>query len=617
MASQRSRIWLIGFVWLFCAGHGLGAHTEVGQPLKSGEHTVQLNGMKLWYKVSGAGPVCIMPSPWVLGSDSYFLTLGSMEKIFTVVYLDSRGTGRSGRPKTLEEYGWHHLVGDVEALRVHLKQDRVWLMGHCMGGSHILHYACKYPARVSGLVLLDAIPAMNEQWQGAVKKRIAGLAGNPLYDVAVKAWPFFPEVTMELREEDMAKWQETVFPLYWSDPRKIEQFSDAFAAASYAPEVQVGEGVSKKLPFDLRAELRKVTAPALIVHGEDDRIAFIDDAMDLHSGLSNSKLLLIEKSGHFPWLEQPEIFEARVPAFLQALGLAVRPAIDSAQVPKTQGQPPIIDMHLHTMGEWDYPAPEGLFQGLTASAIPEMLFKETYEQFRELNVVKAVVCGPLDCVERWKSQDEDGRIIPGLQMHAPNDWEVDPVRFESLVKAGKIKVFGEVIPLISETTLSDPEWQPYLEICEQYDIPVLVHTSRGPRGIAYTWAPKARFRYGEPYLIEDVLIKYPKLRLYMGHSGVEWQDQVLMLMDGYPQLYTDLAAILWIGPLYQQHATEFLAKAKEGGLLNRVMFGSDQLHWPHAIKMSIDYLNSLDFLTEKDKRDILYNNAATFLRLKQ
>ena len=88
-----------------------------------------------------------------------------------------------------------------------------------------------------------------------------------------------------------------------------------------------------------------------------------------------------------------------------------------------------------------------------------------------------------------------------------------------------------------------------------------------------------------------------------------------MLMDGYPQLYTDLAAILWIGPVYQQYATEFLAKAKEAGFLDRVMFGSDQMHWPRAIEKSVEFLNSLDFLSEKDKRDILYNNATRFLRL--
>lgn len=61
--------------------------------LKSGEFVVQLNGLELWYKVSGKGPVCLMPTPaWGPSSDSYFRTLKPLEKHFTIVYLDSRGT---------------------------------------------------------------------------------------------------------------------------------------------------------------------------------------------------------------------------------------------------------------------------------------------------------------------------------------------------------------------------------------------------------------------------------------------------------------------------------------------------------------------------------------------
>ncbi len=45
------------------------------------------------------------------------------------------------------------------------------------------------------------------------------------------------------------------------------------------------------------------------------------------------------------------------------------------------------------------------------------------------------------------------------------------------------------------------------------------------------------------------------------------------------------------------------------------MFGSDQMKWPDAIERSIRFLNSLSFLTKKEKEDILYNNAAKFLKL--
>jgi predicted TIM-barrel fold metal-dependent hydrolase len=59
----------------------------------------------------------------------------------------------------------------------------------------------------------------------------------------------------------------------------------------------------------------------------------------------------------------------------------------------------------------------------------------------------------------------------------------------------------------------------------------------------------------------------------------------------------------------------FLHEAKRRRLLNRVMFGSDQMRWPEAIALAIDRVNRLDFLTVEEKQDIFYDNAAKFLGL--
>ncbi len=194
---------------------------------------------------------------------------------------------------------------------------------------------------------------------------------------------------------------------------------------------------------------------------------------------------------------------------------------------------------------------------------------------------------------------------------------MDSIKFEQQVKDKQIEVFGEVAPYYSGGTLGDDCWQPYLRICERYNIPVAVHTGGGdPLGNS-SWAPKARLRLGDPYLIEDVLVRYPKLRIYMMHAGGEdWPEHGLRLMAYYPQLYTDIAVLLWVEPNTQRYIKSFLQHAKHAGYLNRVMFGSDQMIWPDAIERSIRFLNSLTFLTAKDKEDILYNNAAKFLRLK-
>ena len=62
----------------------------------------------------------------------------------------------------------------------------------------------------------------------------------------------------------------------------------------------------------------------LLLAGDDDFISSPEAATRLHLALPNSKLLLIEHCGHFPWMEQPKEFGARVPEFLAALGLPTR-----------------------------------------------------------------------------------------------------------------------------------------------------------------------------------------------------------------------------------------------------------------------------------------------------
>lgn len=280
----------------------------------------------------------------------------------------------------------------------------------------------------------------------------------------------------------------------------------------------------------------------------------------------------------------------------------------------------IIDMHIHSYTESDFGErePAGDHYGVKGSANADSHRNATFEAFKTYNIVKAVVSGNPESVEEWAKKDEDNRVIRGILMFSPDDYGMDVIRFEEMVKNGEIELFGEVAPYYGGTTLSDPIWQPYLKICEDYDIPVAVHTGGGDPGGTYSWAPKARLALGDPYLIEDVLVNYPKLRIYMMHAGGEdWPEHAIRLMAYYPQLYADLGVMLWVEPNTQRYITEFLRNIKHAGYLDRVMFGSDQMIWPYAIEKSIDFLNSLDFLTEEDKEGIFYSNAARFLRLEE
>jgi uncharacterized protein len=84
-------------------------------------------------------------------------------------------------------------------------------------------------------------------------------------------------------------------------------------------------------------------------------------------------------------------------------------------------------------------------------------------------------------------------------------------------------------------------------------------------------------------------------------------------MYAHPQVYGGIGVIVYTQP--RPAFYRFLQRIFEAGYGKRVMFGSDHMVWPETIERSIRVIEEAPFLTEEQKRDVLYNNAARFLRL--
>jgi hypothetical protein len=277
-------------------------------------------------------------------------------------------------------------------------------------------------------------------------------------------------------------------------------------------------------------------------------------------------------------------------------------------------KPPIIDMHMHAFpleynGYADLPNPvTGKPSGATSD---EELMRATLSEIHHYNIVKAVMSGPLEFLCRWKAE-EPNIIIGGIHLDEvtslPNVEQLRKLYIEE-----RIGVLGELVIQFLGISLSDSLFEPYLVICEELDIPVGVHTGLGPAETPYHCCPKFRVIYGNPVLLEEALVKHPNLRIYLMHGGWPYLEETKAIMSVYPQVYADLATINWIIPREEFH--DYLHGLIRAGFGERLMFGSDQMVWPEAIGLAIDGIESADFLTEKQKRDIFYNNAARFLRI--
>ena len=98
------------------------------------------------------------------------------------------------------------------------------------------------------------------------------------------------------------------------------------------------------------------------------------------------------------------------------------------------------------------------------------------------------------------------------------------------------------------------------------------------------------------------------------HAGWPMIDDMLAMLYTHPQLYVDVGIIVYAFPRAEFY--RYLQRLVEAGFGKRVMFGSDQMLWPQAIEKAIESIEAAPFLTVEQKRDIFYNNAARFLRLK-
>ena len=294
----------------------------------------------------------------------------------------------------------------------------------------------------------------------------------------------------------------------------------------------------------------------------------------------------------------------------------------SEPAPQSPEPFPIIDMHMHTF-EWnkygDPPQPN-LITGNVPEARTDAEAIEAYiAEMDRYNIVLAVGSGQLETAKKWKAYAPE-RFLIGIEFPrytAPvnkrlEQWlDIDELR--KLYESDQLQIMGEICAQYAGVAPNDPKLEPYYALAEELNIPVQLHTGFGPSMSPYMGDPNFRMRYGNPLLLEDVLVKHPKLRIYIAHGGYPNLEDTIALMLMYQQVYMDISAINWLLTPEEFHA--YLQRLMEARLGKRIMFGTDQMIWPETVAMSIEAIESATFLTEEQKQDIFFNNAADFLKL--
>lgn len=276
---------------------------------------------------------------------------------------------------------------------------------------------------------------------------------------------------------------------------------------------------------------------------------------------------------------------------------------------QTPARPPVIDMHVHS----------------TTTSPKDVARLES------LNLRYWFLAGLNADLRDWASVDTR-RFLPALVFpcdrgRAPitgrpcYDSETDLPDITWLreqLRTGRIRGFGEMSPQYLGMSPADPRLEPYWQLAEEFDIPVGLHMGPGPAGAAYESnpvpfkSPAFRMAYGDPILLEEVLLRHKRLRLFVMHAGWPQFESMAALLYAHPNVYVDVAALSGERVVPRAGYYRYLRELVESGFAKRIMFGSD---FPDLVGPGIEAILGADFLTTEQKADILCNNAARFLRL--
>jgi pimeloyl-ACP methyl ester carboxylesterase len=248
-------------------------------------------------------------------SSRYFGDLGGLGAHFTLVMLNPRGSEGSDRPADRRAYETSDYVSDLEELRAHLGLERMLLLGHSHGGVVAAAYAAAHPDCVERVVLASTLARFAAEQDAAMQAGMAAKAGEPWYEDAKAALDDEQEGRFE-SDEELGALAIREFPFYFARYGAAEEaYLETLRGEVPVADALLlfNEGIFNT--FDLRPDLPRITAPALVITGEDDFITGPACAVDFDT-IPNRTTVLLPDCGHFIFIEARDRFRDEVERFL-------------------------------------------------------------------------------------------------------------------------------------------------------------------------------------------------------------------------------------------------------------------------------------------------------------
>jgi proline iminopeptidase len=273
------------------------------------------DGRTLSFLREGDGPLLVCHPGGPGFSSRYFGDLAGLGERFELVLLNPRGTEGSDRPADARAYTTDDYAHDLEELRRHLGLDRMLLLGHSHGGVVAQAYAAAHPEAVDRLVLASTLARFAEEHTTAMEASMVAKADEPWYEDARAALEDEQAGRFET-DAELGELAIREFPFYFA----TYGLSEREYLETLRGEVPSADALllfnNEIFPtFDLRPLLPAISAPTLVITGEDDFITGPVCTADL-AAIPDQRTVVIPGCGHFIFVEARERFRDEVTRFL-------------------------------------------------------------------------------------------------------------------------------------------------------------------------------------------------------------------------------------------------------------------------------------------------------------
>ena len=206
-----------------------------------------------------------------------------------VIIFDNRGTGHSYRPESISDFSISHFVSDLKGLLDHLSLSKVNLLGYSLGGSIALQFSHENAKRVNRLIIMSATAggALYSSPGEEILNSLLNPEGSSQKEMFLSTFSLcLPKTNMQKYERELSE----IFEL------SCENLPSKLTLSGQLKAYQ---------EFDAQPFLAEILNPVKIIHGKNDRLTPVSNAIKLAEHIGTAELIILNDCEHCPHIEQP------------------------------------------------------------------------------------------------------------------------------------------------------------------------------------------------------------------------------------------------------------------------------------------------------------------------